>query len=61
MNQEIRDLALEAIVENISADRWVFNDQELEKFALSIEQAFVKRLLTKTSTSNQNSGVKEST
>ena len=33
MNERIKDLALEAIVENISSDLWVFNDAELEKFA----------------------------
>ena len=33
MNDLIKDLATKAIVENISSDRWVFNDAELEKFA----------------------------
>ena len=36
MNDLIKDLATKAIVENISSDRWVFNDAELEKFAQSI-------------------------
>ena len=38
MNNRIKDLATKAIVENISSDRWVFNDAELEKFAQSIVQ-----------------------
>jgi len=38
MNERIKDLALEAIVENISSDLWVFNDAELEKFAQLIVQ-----------------------
>lgn len=38
MNDLIKDLATKAIVENISSDRWVFNDAELEKFAQSIVQ-----------------------
>jgi len=38
MNQRIRDLALDAIVENPNLDGWVFNDQELENFAKSIIQ-----------------------
>jgi hypothetical protein len=38
MNNRIRDLALEAIVENISAPAWVFTDAELEKFAELIIQ-----------------------
>jgi hypothetical protein len=33
MNDLIKDLATKAIVENITSDRWVFNDAELEKFA----------------------------
>ena len=33
MNDLIKDLATQSIVENISSDRWVFNDAELEKFA----------------------------
>ena len=33
MNDRIKDLATQAIVENITSDRWVFNDAELEKFA----------------------------
>jgi len=38
MNDLIKDLATKAIVENISSDRWVFNDAELEKFAQLIVQ-----------------------
>jgi hypothetical protein len=33
MNERIKDLAVEVIVKNISADAWVFTDLELEKFA----------------------------
>ena len=33
MKARIRDLALEAIVENIAAPAWVFTDDELEYFA----------------------------
>ena len=36
MNDRIRDLALDAIVENIAAEGWVFTDQELQRFAESI-------------------------
>jgi hypothetical protein len=36
MNERIRDLALDAIVENIAAEGWVFSDDELQKFAESI-------------------------
>ena len=32
MNERIRDLALNAIVENIAAEGWVFTDQELRRF-----------------------------
>jgi hypothetical protein len=32
MNDRIRDLALDAIVENIAAEGWVFTDQELQRF-----------------------------
>jgi hypothetical protein len=32
MNERIRDLALDAIVENIAAEGWVFTDQELQRF-----------------------------
>jgi len=38
MNKLIRDLALESIVENISAPAWVFTDDELLKFAMLIIQ-----------------------
>ena len=38
MNDLIKDSATKAIVENISSDRWVFNDAELEKFAQLIVQ-----------------------
>jgi len=38
MNIRIRDLALEAIVENISAPAWVFTDDELEYFVQLIIQ-----------------------
>jgi hypothetical protein len=33
MNERIRDLALDAIVENIASEKWVFTDEELQKFA----------------------------
>jgi hypothetical protein len=36
MNERIRDLALDAIVENIAAEGWVFSDQELQQFADAI-------------------------
>lgn len=36
MNGRIKDLALDAIVKHIAVDAWVFTDEELEKFALSI-------------------------
>lgn len=36
MNDRIKDLALDAIVKHIAVDAWVFTDEELEKFALSI-------------------------
>jgi len=36
MNDRIRDLALDAIVENIAAEGWVFTNQELQRFAESI-------------------------
>ncbi len=32
MNERIKDLAIEAIVENIASEAWVFTDNELEKF-----------------------------
>ncbi|MFZ9611310.1 MAG: hypothetical protein ACO294_11480, partial [Methylococcales bacterium] len=38
MNDRIKDLALDAIVENIASEAWVFTDSELEKFAKSIIQ-----------------------
>lgn len=36
MNERIRDLALDALVENIASEKWVFTDAELERFAESI-------------------------
>ena len=33
MNERIRDLALECIVENIASPVWVFTDAELDQFA----------------------------
>ena len=36
MNDRIKDLALDAIVKHIAVDAWIFTDEELEKFALSI-------------------------
>lgn len=36
MNDRIKDQALDAIVKHIAVDAWVFTDEELEKFALSI-------------------------
>lgn len=36
MNDRIKDLALDAIVKHIAVDAWIFTDDELEKFALSI-------------------------
>jgi capsid portal protein len=38
MNERIKDLALDAIVENVASEAWVFTDSELEKFAKSIIQ-----------------------
>jgi hypothetical protein len=38
VNEKIRDLALNAIVENIASEKWVFTDQELQVFAESIVQ-----------------------
>jgi len=46
MNKRIKDLALEAIVENISSDRWVFNDAELEKFAELIVRECIEKITT---------------
>jgi hypothetical protein len=43
MNERIRDLALDAIVENIAAEGWVFTDQELQKFAESIIKVCIKQ------------------
>jgi hypothetical protein len=43
MNERIRDLALNAIVENIAAEGWVFTDQELQKFAESIIKVCIKQ------------------
>jgi hypothetical protein len=36
MNKRIRDLALDAIVENIASEKWVFTDEELQKFARTL-------------------------
>jgi hypothetical protein len=33
MNERIRDLALDALVENIASEKWVFTEEELERFA----------------------------
>jgi hypothetical protein len=44
MNERIRDLALTAIVENITSDRWVFNDAELEKFAQLIVRECISKV-----------------
>jgi len=43
MNERIRDLALNAIVENIAAEGWVFSDQELQQFAESIIKVCLKQ------------------
>jgi hypothetical protein len=43
MNERIRDLALNAIVENIAAEGWVFTDQELQQFAESIVKVCIKQ------------------
>jgi hypothetical protein len=43
MNEKIRDLALNAIVENIAAEGWVFSDQELQQFAESIVKVCIKQ------------------
>jgi hypothetical protein len=43
MNERIRDLALNAIVENIAAEGWVFSDDELQKFAESIIKVCIKQ------------------
>jgi|688.fasta_scaffold1329983_1 ABC-type uncharacterized transport system ATPase subunit len=43
MNDRIRDLALDAIVENIAAEGWVFSDDELQKFAESIIKVCIKQ------------------
>ena len=41
MNDRIKDLALEVIVENIASEAWVFTNAELDKFAeLIIRECF---------------------
>jgi len=44
MNDLIKDLATQSIVENISSDRWVFNDAELEKFAKLIVKECIEKI-----------------
>lgn len=42
MNKLISDLALEALVENIASEKWVFTDEELNRFGELIVSECIK-------------------
>lgn len=42
MNKLIKELALEALVENIASEKWVFTDEELNRFGELVVRECVK-------------------
>ena len=59
MNERIKDLALDAIVENVASEAWVFTDAELEKFAELIVQECVQTLRDNTPMLDKNESLED--
>jgi hypothetical protein len=51
MNERIRDLAIESIVKNITAEDWTFTDEELEKFTEAVRQDVLNQIVITTNAS----------
>lgn len=57
MNQNIKDIALDCIIENIASPAWVFTEDELSLFSITLimkcQQIMAKRLFANPCDENQ--------